>query len=156
MTKETYDTLVETILGWSPDNNQLQWEWTTHGESGGSCWGDESRPYSSDESEPDKVELEKILSFVAPNITIFQYREIERELFVREDWSRHEYYGNWDAGMKVTINLDKLYDFLKERKLMLLTEEVTAKLLASKERDVRLRGQALIGAERADEVKRSR
>lgn len=67
--------------------------WTTGGTSGGSCWGDDPRPFTSDEPEPNWDDLDRILEHFCPNITYIRYKGVMR-VAKTGTWTRNEYYGN--------------------------------------------------------------
>lgn len=95
----------------------LQLKWLIGGASGGSCWGDEPSP-TNGEPEPEFEELDKVLEALAPNISFLKYRKLGRELFVLNEHTETEYYGNYYEYATKSVSLEKLYNFLLEENLI--------------------------------------
>lgn len=102
-------------IGWlSGDKDNYEVEWCVGGASGGSCWGDESREYTSDDLESELDLLDILLEKVCPNMTLFQYRRLMKDLVEHTTRSENEYYGNYTNYRVKRVNYQKLYDKLIE------------------------------------------
>mgnify|MGYP003681964579 CR=1 FL=1 len=122
MTRNEFQKLVnEIVLGSSTKAtvNQLEITWMTGGAWGGNCW-DDSDPgsYCPDpEPEPEFTDLDQILEKIAPNLTFLQYKRLMSK--VQYDTStNHEYYGNHTTYASRSIQIDDIWDFLEEWKLV--------------------------------------
>ena len=111
---------VEEILDRQLYSDVLTVEWTTGGETGGSCWdeGDEDRHYAVEsEKEPEFEDLDKILQSLCPQITFLQYKALNKDVVQEKDWTDREYYGNYYDKRSKSINLHVLGNYLKEKGL---------------------------------------
>lgn len=88
--------------------------WVVGGLTGGNCWGGEAdMPVTADE-EPDG-DLDEFLTLICPDLTFMQYRRLMKsDVLEYETKSQSEYYGNYTDYRYRTINLDKLYQALKD------------------------------------------
>lgn len=97
--------------------------WEIGGVNGGSCWDDsDPQEYScGDRNKPKSfAALDKILGLMCPSITFLQYKLLEGQndiVLIGEaiDW---EYYGNRTDYSYRIINLEKLYKYLVDNKLI--------------------------------------
>jgi len=95
-------------------------EWETGGSSGGNCWGDESTSYNSDIDEPDQNKgfMADLLLEVAPNISFVHYKQISNMWSDITESRDCEYYGNYVDYNWMTLDIAKVWDYLKENKLV--------------------------------------
>jgi len=63
-------------------------------------------------------ELDEILLKYAPNISYFQYKEIEDKVVTTID-IKDGYYGDYEAYIVRVLNIEYLYDFLKDANLLI-------------------------------------
>lgn len=111
--KEFIETLSE-IFGYEIESDSISYNWTTGGYTGGSCWGGEHYPRTV-EDEPEDGQLEKILNNVYPQLTFLQFKRLEKEgLWTVQEKNQREYYGNNTETTTKTLNLDVLFERLKE------------------------------------------
>lgn len=90
-------------------------DWSTGGLSGGSCWGTENHYPTEGSPEPEFLDLDKILESLCPNISFLQYKKLMKSLNIDEStWTDDEYYGNCTHMSSKCINLNDLYNALKE------------------------------------------
>jgi hypothetical protein len=92
-------------------------QWTTGGQMGGSCWDEgpaEYYPVEADK-EPENEDIEKLLENAVPDLTFFEYKRLVKIPFeIREDGHYNEYYGNSRSYTKKTVDLEVLYNGLRE------------------------------------------
>ena len=117
MNREEFFKVYEEIYGenWKyclDSDNVLTVEWQKHGASGGNCWGDESRYFVSDEL-PATIDLEDFLERVCPAITFIQYKKLEK-LIEESTRESYEYYGNYTVYGTKKLDLNKVFEVLKE------------------------------------------
>lgn len=93
----------------------LQVQWETGGWSGGNCWGGSAEPYSSREEPAELTELDNILEKFKPDLSYIQYRNLTNSLMETNSRTQHEYYGNCTDYSYKQIDLQKLYDYMKEK-----------------------------------------
>lgn len=94
-------------------------EWSTGGYSGGSCWDDsDPQPYDSKESPKELVILDAILKVICPATSFLQYRMLTDTLVKYDTYSIGEYYGNSTDYARKTVDLQELFNFLKEEGLI--------------------------------------
>lgn len=93
--------------------------WRTGGVGGGSCWDDgtEDVHYELGSDNPETIEnLENFLEEFYPNMSLSQYKDLMSHLQT-DDWSDHEYYGNYTNYMCSYITLEDIANFLVNLKL---------------------------------------
>ena len=100
------------------DFKGLMVSWSTGGASGGNCWNDnEPVAYTSDE-EPRQLEgLDAILEKLAPTMTWFAYRRIQKQIETLSH-QEYEYYGNFTNYQIIRISYAKLYEALVAEKVI--------------------------------------
>jgi hypothetical protein len=87
----------------------VTWAWSTGGYSGGSCWGDEAQPYSTDNGPPEVDVLDTLMEQIAPNISFIVYKNIRSKLIKPFNYSESEYYGNYTDYSGRAFSLNELY-----------------------------------------------
>ena len=89
--------------------------WSAGG-SWGDCWGNEGT------ISPDKPlnfkELDELFEKICPNITYLQYKKIQQECVEIDEYTEHDYYGGIEHLQRWKCDLEKLYEMLKEMKLI--------------------------------------
>jgi hypothetical protein len=94
----------------------LRVEWSTGGVSGGSCWdSSDPHPYTSNEPPAELTELDAILENFHPNVSFIQYKNLLNTLVEHGTRHENEYYGNSTDYRWKKIELEKLYDYMKEK-----------------------------------------
>lgn len=82
----------------------------------GNCWGDEGT------ISPDKPlnfnELDELFEKICPNITYLQYKKIQQECVEIDEYTERDYYGGCEHMQRWKCDLEKLYEMLKEMKLV--------------------------------------
>lgn len=82
----------------------------------GDCWGNEGT------ISPDKPlnfkELDELFEKICPNITYLQYKKIQQECVEIDEYTEHDYYGGVEHLQRWKCDLEKLYEMLKEMKLV--------------------------------------
>jgi hypothetical protein len=118
--EEKYPTLEEFVKAVKTLTNEyevplgLYNQWNVDGASGGSCWGDPATRITPD-PEPDFTDLDAILEETYPEISYLKHKALMRkDIFEIDSGEYQEYYGNWTAYKRKTLNLDNLYDALIE------------------------------------------
>lgn len=97
----------------------LYTEWTSGGQTGGSCWDEGDSHYYPIDSDPEPdTDLDFVLEKICPQITFLQYKALVHGLEERDSYSVNEYYGNYTTYGIKTINLSVLYDALKDKGLL--------------------------------------
>jgi hypothetical protein len=89
-------------------------KYETGGVNGGSCW-ENSNPtsYSVGKVDDDFTDLVNCLEEVAPQVTMLQFRKIEKLISYVED-TYYEYYGNCVYYRIDYIKLGELWDILED------------------------------------------
>lgn len=97
--------------------------WDMGGQSGGSCWSTPDNPsqfYARDgEPEPEFADLDIILEKLAPRVSFLQYKGICR-LVKRDSWRDDDWYGNYTLKGSKKIELNTLYNYLKDHDLLVM------------------------------------
>lgn len=94
---------------------KIRKKWITGGDWGGNCWSDERTGYGPDpEQEPEFTELDVILEKIAPSISFIQYKLLMSKV-VYDSHTEYEYYGNHTQYGIKEINIDDVWNFLKEK-----------------------------------------
>lgn len=96
----------------------LKVEWYTGGVSGGSCWddGDSTHYFEASNKPPKELKfLDEILEHFNPNINFLQYKNLYNKLVKHDSRTQGEYYGNSSSYASVQIELDDLYEYMKEK-----------------------------------------
>ena len=131
MTSEEFQGHVTAVfssaMSWRGENH-LRWphgtdayyevSWVSGGMCGGNCWGDSADTEVSSEPEPDLDKLDELLEYVAPSMTIKQYKKLRAEVVYRDSRSDYEYYGNYTTYGVKRVEFDKLYQTLKEMEVL--------------------------------------
>lgn len=82
------------------------------GVSGGNCWNDaKPEPYFNEPPRDRMMVLDLIMEELCPNITLLQYRKIEKMINTLSN-SRREYYGNYTNNEIEYLELSKIYKVL--------------------------------------------
>jgi hypothetical protein len=97
-----------TKLPFADDEPFAYYEWCVGGMGGGSCWGDEARPFSG-ESEPDDNAFTRIIENFGDNISYMKFRRLNRELLHEFSYHQWEYYGNYSKYRGKAFSLKALY-----------------------------------------------
>jgi len=97
----------------------LKVSWSTGGISGGSCWDDGSQDnhhsYTTD-NPPEELELlDAILNHFRPNLSFLEYKMLNSKLVEHGSYTEGEYYGNETHYATKTVELEKLYNYMKEK-----------------------------------------
>lgn len=112
-TFEEFKNAVKTIVG----TTEISKEWLIGGVAGGSCWddGSEDRHYPrKPDEEPEDESLDLILEVLCPKISFLQYKKLTKEnLFIETEKYYNEYYGNYSEYKIKTLNLEVLFETLK-------------------------------------------
>jgi len=87
--------------------------YTAGGYSGGSCYGDDARFFERGVPANRMKVLELVIKELKPDITFFQYKELE-ELIRTNEETEEEYYGNSTDYKIEYILLSELINFLKK------------------------------------------
>jgi hypothetical protein len=96
---------------WGGTRDTIHIDWTIGGYAGGSCWGD--KPYPREvEKEPEFEALDMVLELFCPNITLFQYKKLIKELVHYSKSYCPDYYGNNLEEAHKTVGLKELYDYI--------------------------------------------
>jgi hypothetical protein len=107
------DNYYEAYSTWVAKSELIE-KYYVGGYTGGNCWDDTTPTYQySDDSTPEFGVLDEFLLEVAPHISFLKYKEIEK-LVEEDSYTEREYYGNSSDYVTFSIDLDKLYDSLKE------------------------------------------
>lgn len=96
----------------------LRVSWSTGGITGGSCWDDGNRThhnYTSDNPPAEFTLLDQILEHFNSNISFLQYKLLNQTLIEHDSYTEDEYYGNSTSYARKTIELEKLYEYMKEK-----------------------------------------
>lgn len=97
------------------ETNMVSEEWSGGGEWC-NCWG-ESGPIEED-STPEFTMFDELITKICPNITYLQYKQIYNTcVYIRDD-DEFGYYGGYELKHRYVCRLKKLYDTLKEMKLI--------------------------------------
>lgn len=103
---------------WENDYEAIYQSWETGGMSGGTCWGDQARPYSEDPGPMELTELDKVLEKLCPSMSFLQYKNMTNEILKTASYTEREYYGNeTDYTIKYVL-YSKLFSYLKEKGLI--------------------------------------
>lgn len=97
------------------ETNMVSEDWSGGGEWC-NCWG-ESGPIEED-TQPEFIQLKNLLNKIYPNITDEQYKIILDSCVYIRDEDDFGYYGGYELKHRYVCNLKKLYDCLKEMKLI--------------------------------------
>lgn len=116
MTKE-FKKKVESILEYIPSGNKISIEWTTGGMTGGNCWGGEANQAVEGEPEPEFTDLDTLQEALCPNISLFQYKRLCKDVVIQDSRTQGEYYGNYYYKSSKTVDLDQLEKWLKKEDL---------------------------------------
>lgn len=121
----TYDTMFAPLIGYdrieyhadkSKKTKYMYSESWSAGGTWGNCWGDEGT------ISPDKPlnfeELDELFEKICPNITYLQYKKIQQECVEIDEYTEHDYYGGVEHLQRWRCDLEKLYEMLKEMKLI--------------------------------------
>jgi len=85
------------------------------GMSGGNCWNDNRPSYhSSGNPIEDLTSLDKLLGAINPKITFLEYKNLYNSLVKQDSKTYNEYYGNSSEYSIKEIDLEELYEYLKE------------------------------------------
>lgn len=105
---EAFSAHIDT-LGFSTKES-----WLVGGIGGGSCWSEGGHYALTAEEEPEDEALDAILSMFCPTLTFLQYRCLTKieNLYLRENKTYYEYYGNYTEYTTRELNLRVVYDFL--------------------------------------------
>lgn len=113
-TFEDFKDAVKSIVG----TTDISKEWLIGGIGGGSCWDDgSSNPHYARQAdeEPEDESLDLILEVLCPKISFLQYKKLTKEnLFIETEKYYNEYYGNHSEYRIKTLNLEVLFNTLKE------------------------------------------
>lgn len=94
----------------------LQAEWYTGGMSGGNCWNDNEPRYEASGEQPEELKiLDEILEQFNPNINFLQYKNLCSAVVKHDTRSVSEYYGNSSDYAFVSVELEPLYTYMKEK-----------------------------------------
>lgn len=99
---------------------QIQVQWRTGGQSGGSCWdvGEHHHYPIEGDPEPEFEDLEKILDNFCPNMGRNDYKQLCGKLIERSTECEGEYYGNYtNYGIK-TVKCRELFEYLVQKELI--------------------------------------
>ena len=91
--------------------------YATGGMQGGSCWGDEARPYTTG-AHPGFIALDIVLKELCPNISFMQYKEIEHLIQSNEE-THYEYYGNSTDYVIEYIPVEELLNYLRSEDIII-------------------------------------
>lgn len=120
-----YDTMFAPLIGYdqckySSDSlkktKYMYSESWSAGGSWGDCWGNEGT--ISPDTPLNFKELDELLEKICPNITYLQYKKIQRECVEIDEYTEHDYYGGCEYMQRWKCDLEKLYEMLKEMKLV--------------------------------------
>jgi hypothetical protein len=119
---DTYEEFLAVCEGLGADDcrvpvaRRLTAKWTTGGMYGRSCWGGELDRSEPAEPEPEDETIVEILEDVAPNLTFVQGRRLllTDGLYKRDTDHCRDYYGNYTDYATRTLDLQVLYDALRE------------------------------------------
>lgn len=92
-------------------------QWETGGFEGGNCWGDEAQEYDLNVKEKDLDALDIILEHFYPAMTFLAYKKLVIQLEKHNNYENWEYYGNGSRGFNKSIDIEELYDYLKEKEV---------------------------------------
>jgi len=107
----TYEEFWDVIGGLEIED---QVSWVIGGATGGNCWGGTADIPVEAEEEPDDS-LDELLSHVCPDLTFLQYRSLMKsEIYRYDKKERREYYGNYTVIRERTLDLELLYQKLRE------------------------------------------
>lgn len=120
-----YDTMFAPCIGYDrykynsdrvTKTKYMYSESWSAGGTWGNCWGDEGT------ISPDKPlnfkELDELFEKICPNITYLQYKKIQQECVEIDEYTEHDYYGGIEHLQRWKCDLEKLYEMLKEMKLI--------------------------------------
>lgn len=96
----------------------------TGGHSGGSCFGGEPSYEKENDPEMDNDYLDKILEVIAPDVTYLTYRKIEKNILIRTEYTKHEYYGNNDIYYVHLIPIKPLIEILQDKKFIISNDSI--------------------------------
>lgn len=118
MTYKEFNSLIKDIYN-DPDTyyessyngTEISVKWETGGMSGGSCWGSEAKPYTSNEPPKELDLLDAVLLKIKPDMSYLQYKCLNKIVKHKEDhcW---EYYGNSTDYMMKIVSVSDLYEWL--------------------------------------------
>jgi len=121
MVTVTKEDFINQITSWDEDWNlydfKLKKQWITGGVSGGNCWSDGGHYSIESEEEPaDGTVLKEIIEHFAPDLSALAYIGLLEtpDLYEISHKTNYEYYGNYEEYKVKTLNLDVLYDYLKD------------------------------------------
>lgn len=93
--------------------DQIGVSWSLGG-THGNCYDSELSSVSGD-VEPDLTDLDLILEYYCPNISFLQYKTMYSKLLHRGTDSSGDYYGGSITYGYKYINLEELFEWLKEK-----------------------------------------
>lgn len=120
-----YDTIFMPLIGYdkrkygadkAQKTKYMYSESWSGGGSWGDCWGNEGT--ISPDSPLAFKELDRLLEKICPNITFLQYKKIQDECTTYDEYSSYDYYGGCEYRHRWKCDMEKLYEMLKEMKLI--------------------------------------
>lgn len=105
------------------------------GASGGNCYGDEARSYRTEDGNSSPFILDDLLTYIAPQLTFVQYREMMKELKITEETdSKYEYYGNHTEYQIKYLLLEDLCSFMTDHNLLANSIDLESSFLSLQEK----------------------
>ena len=105
------------------------------GASGGNCYGDEAHSYQTINGKSTPFIFDDLLTYIAPQLTFIQYREMMKDLTIIEsNESKHEYYGNHTEYHVKYILLENLCTFMDKHDLLANSIDLESSFLSLQEK----------------------
>lgn len=120
-----YDSMFEPLIGYDkrehcdPKAKKTKYMYSESWSAGGSwgdCWGNEGT--ISPDTPLEFRELDQLLEKICPNITFLQYKKIQSECVTNDEYSSYDYYGGHEYRHRWKCDMPKMYEMLKEMKLI--------------------------------------
>ena len=86
-------------------------------------YGGEASYEAEDEINLDNDFLDKILEIIAPDVTYLTYRKIEKEIIIKSQYTKHEYYGNNDVYQVKMLSVKNLLTILSDKKNLISEDQ---------------------------------
>jgi hypothetical protein len=119
--KVFYDEYMKPMYLTLEDDCYVKSEGWCLGGSWADCWGN-SGSVSGEVQPTGFSAIDQVLEKVCPNISFLQYKNIMNEILETEDYTDGDYYGGTTYHARYMINVERLYQKLKEKGLYKIEE----------------------------------
>lgn len=101
------------------------------GASGGNCYGGEAHSYRTEDGNSTPFVFEDLLTYIAPQLTFIQYRDMLKELKIVEGTdTKNEYYGNNTEYAIKYLFLEDLCSFMDTHDLLASSIDLESSFLS--------------------------